>query len=78
MPVQLFWRGKPISDLFQAAASLGTHENDMSRSIAWAFARCPAFLNEFLCSYGQKTHPGPNVLKRIELRASFFLAGLFS
>jgi hypothetical protein len=40
--------GKKISTVFQLLTSLGSHENDMSRSVAWAFGQCPEFLREFV------------------------------
>jgi hypothetical protein len=49
---QLLWRGTRISNLFEAVPSLGTYENDMSRSVAWALAHCPKFLDEFLRATG--------------------------
>lgn len=39
-----------ISNVFQLLGTLGTYENDMSRSVAWALGQCPEFLKEFVKS----------------------------
>jgi hypothetical protein len=41
---------KKISNVFQLLSTLGTYENDMSRSVAWALGQCPEFLKEFVKS----------------------------
>ena len=45
-----YLQAKKISTVFQLLNTLGTHENDMSRSVAWALGECPEFLNVFVKS----------------------------
>lgn len=49
MPVGDFYlQAKKISNVFQLLSTLGTYENDMSRSVAWALRQCPEFLKAFV------------------------------
>ena len=45
-----YLRTGKISNIFQLLSTLGTFENDMSRSVAWALGQCPEFLREFVKS----------------------------
>lgn len=45
-----YLQSKKISNVFQLLSTLGTYENDMSRSVAWALGQCPEFLKEFVKS----------------------------
>jgi hypothetical protein len=45
-----YLQAKKISNVFQLLSTLGTYENDMSRSVAWALGQCPEFLKEFVQS----------------------------
>jgi hypothetical protein len=45
-----YLQSKKISNVFQLLSTLGTQENDMSRSVAWALGQCPEFLKEFVKS----------------------------
>jgi hypothetical protein len=42
---ELYLHRRKVDSVFQL---LGEHENDISYSVAWALARCPSFLREFL------------------------------
>ena len=42
---ELYLHQRKVDSVFQL---LGEHENDISYSVAWALARCPSFLREFL------------------------------
>jgi hypothetical protein len=43
-----YLQANKISNVFQLLGTLGTYENDMSRSVAWALRQCPEFLRAFV------------------------------
>jgi hypothetical protein len=43
-----YLQARKINNVFQLLNTLGTYENDMSRSVAWALGQCPEFLKEFV------------------------------
>jgi hypothetical protein len=62
---------KKITTVFQVLTSLGTHENDMSRSVAWALGQCPRFLRAFVRAVTRTTIDAAAA----EIRLQVFSAG---
>jgi len=60
---ELYLHNRQVHNIFQL---LGEHENDISYSVAWALARCPSFLQEFLLEISGLAADADGVVIRLQ------------